>query len=155
MPLLDTKGLITDDTTFGEIDALDQALDNRNPGERIGVSVPAEADGETLARDAQRADIIAIAFEKTGNGRIFSLAETLRQRGYRGTIRVVGPLIPDQFAFALACGIDQVEITEEHLARQPLEQWRAAADSITRTYVGPEGIFAQRAKARAAARGDA
>ncbi len=155
MPLLDAKGLTIDDAILVEIGALDSTLDNRGPGDRIGVSVPAEADGAIVARDAERADLIAITFEKTGNGRIFSLAETLRQRGYRGTIRVVGPLIPDQFAFALACGIDQIEITEEHLARQPLHQWLAAADSISRTYVGPEGIFARRAQVRAAARGAA
>ncbi|WP_370177096.1 DUF934 domain-containing protein [Alteriqipengyuania sp.] len=155
MPLLDAKGLTQDEATFVELDALDSVLCDRGPGDRIGVQVPAEADGESLARGASRADLIAITFEKTGNGRIFSLAETLRQRGYRGTIRVVGPLIPDQFAFALACGIDQVEITEEHLARQPLEQWRAAAATITRTYVGPDGIFARRAQARKAERGAA
>ena len=150
MPLLDAKGLAVDGATLVELETLDDALENRGPGDRIGVTVPAEADGEALAREAARADIIAITIEKTGNGRVFSLAETLRERGYRGTIRAVGPLIPDQFRFAIDCGIDQVEITEEHLARQPVEQWQAAASTITRTYVGPDGIFARRAAARGA-----
>lgn len=155
MPLLDAGGLRTDTVTFVDLEKLDDALASRGPRDRIGIAVPAEADGEALARVAARADLIAIVIEKTGNGRVFSLAETLRERGYRGTIRAVGPLIPDQFRFALDCGIDQVEITEEHLARQPLEQWQAAAQTITRTYVGPDGIFARRARNRAAARGAA
>lgn len=152
MPLLDAGGLAVDTATFTELEELDRALAARGPRDRIAVRVPAEADGEALARDAAQADLIAITIEKTGNGRVFSLAETLRERGYRGTIRAVGPLIPDQFRFALDCGIDQVEITEEQLDRQPVEQWQAAAQSITRTYVGPEGIFAQRARARSATR---
>lgn len=150
MPLLEAKGLAIDAATFVELEALDETLSGRGPGDRIGVTVPAEADGEALARDAAAADVIAITIEKTGNGRVFTLAETLRERGYRGTIRAVGPLIPDQFRFALDCGIDQVEITEDHLDRQPVDQWQAAAATISRTYVGPDGIFAKRAAARSA-----
>ena len=151
MPLLDAKGLVTgataDATEFVELHQLDTALEDRGPGDRFGVRVPCDADGEALAREAAQAGLIVIEVPQTGDGRVFSLAATLRERGWRGTIRAVGPLIPDQFAFALSCGIDQVEISEEQFARQPLDQWLAAADTITRTYVGRDGIFAKRSAA--------
>ncbi|MCV0382727.1 MAG: DUF934 domain-containing protein [Erythrobacter sp.] len=147
MPLLDAKGLTTDTTELVALDELETARDGRGPGDRFGVTVPCDADGEELARQAPGAELIAIEVPKTGDGRVFSLAATLRERGFGGTIRAVGPLIPDQFAFALSCGIDQVEISEEQFARQPLDQWLAAAETITRTYVGPDGIFARRSAA--------
>ncbi|GMM92162.1 DUF934 domain-containing protein [Qipengyuania sp. MTN3-11] len=147
MPLLDKGGLATDATEFVDLDALEEEQADRGPGDRFGVRVPCDVDGEELARRAGSAGAIAIEVPRTGDGRVFSLAATLRERGYHGIIRAVGPLIPDQFAFALACGIDQVEITDEQLARQPLDQWLASAGTISRTYVGSDGIFARRSAA--------
>ena len=90
---------------------------------------------------------IAIAFPVFGDGRGFSLARALRTAGYTGRLRAVGELIPDQFAFALDCGFDEVEISDERLARQPVAQWLAALAAITVSYQ-PSGrvtdIFARR-----------
>lgn len=77
---------------------------------------------------------IAIAFPAFSDGRGFSLARALREAGYGGRLRASGELIPDQFAFALDCGFDEVEISDERLARQPVEQWLAARDAITVSY---------------------
>ena len=147
MPLLDAQGLTVEDVTFADLETLAGALDARGRKGRVGIAVTCDVDGDTLAREAAQADAIAISVPATGDGRVFSLAATLRERGYRGVIRAVGPMIPDQFAFALACGVDQIEIADEQLARQPLDQWLAAKQSISRTYVGAEGIFARRGEA--------
>lgn len=92
-------------------------------------------------------DLIAIAFPVFTDGRGFSLATALREAGYRGRLRASGELIPDQFAFALDSGFDEVEISDERLARQPLEQWLAARDAITVSYQPTDrttDIFARR-----------
>ncbi|MDQ8757201.1 DUF934 domain-containing protein [Sphingosinicella sp. LHD-64] len=81
-----------------------------------------------------RLDLIAIEFPKFSDGRGFSIARALRTQGYRGTLRATGYLIPDQFAFALECGFDEVEIGEEQAARQPIEQWLEALTFITASY---------------------
>ena len=151
MPLLDASGLIEDRARIFERDAFAAGIADSPAGERIGIAVASDADGEALACEAGKAALIAIRVDRTGDGRVFSLARTLRQQGYAGTIRAVGPLIPDQFRFALDCGIDQIEIDAEQLQRQPVEQWLLAADTVTRTYVGSDGIFARRAAARGAA----
>lgn len=83
---------------------------------------------------AQNDGPLAIAFPAFTDGRGFSLAKALRGAGYRGRLRASGELIPEQFPFALDCGFDEVEISDERLARQPVEQWLAARDAITVSY---------------------
>jgi uncharacterized protein (DUF934 family) len=129
MPLLDATGLIQ------------------------GESVEALPNTTTVAEllDSGR-NQIAIAFPAFTDGRGFSLARALRQAGYGGRLRAVGELIPDQFAFALDCGFDEIEISAERLARQPVEQWLAARDAITVAYqpnTRVTDIFAARKAARA------
>ena len=103
---------------------------------------------------ASGADTIAIAFPAFTDGRGFSVAAALRNAGYTGRLRASGELIPEQFPFALDCGFDEVEISEERLARQPVAQWLAALDAIDVAYQPNErvaDIFARRRAAREAA----
>jgi uncharacterized protein (DUF934 family) len=62
------------------------------------------------------------------DGRAFTLARQLRMCGFKGIIRVVGNLLPDQFAMARRAGIDEIEITEAHAARCQEAQWLARAN---------------------------
>lgn len=117
----------------------------------------AEPVASTSAPDellATGSELIAIAFPAFTDGRGFSLARALRQGGYRGRLRASGELIPDQFAFALDCGFDEIEISEERLSRQPVEQWLAALQAVDAAYqpnARIADIFARRRAARAAA----
>ncbi len=67
--------------------------------------------------------LIRIAFPSYADGRGFSLARRLRNVGYKGHLRAAGYVISDQFRYALACGFDDVEITEALAARQPEADW--------------------------------
>lgn len=99
-------------------------------------------------------DLIAIAFPAFTDGRGFSLAAALRRAGYTGRLRASGELIPEQFPFALDCGFDEVEISADRLARQPVGQWLAAMEAIDVAYqpnTRVADIFARRRSARAAA----
>lgn len=84
--------------------------------------------------------LIAIRFPSATDGRGFSLARQLRQRGFTGLLRASGPLFSDQFPQALACGFDEVEIPDANAARQPVEQWLAARDRITLAYQRHNGL---------------
>ena len=160
MPLLDRTGLkpdpySRDDPAAAAIivspESLDEALSNRAQGQRIGVDVPNTAVPTDLPTQAG-IDLIAIAFPKFTDGRGFSIGHALREQGYKGTLRVSGALLPDQFAFALQCGFDEVEIDADRLARQPIEQWLAALGDVTLSYQesadGSPSIFDKRAAAR-------
>lgn len=84
--------------------------------------------------------LIAIRFPSATDGRGFSLARQLRQRGFSGVLRASGPLFSDQFPQALACGFDEVEIPGANAARQPVEQWLAALKRITLAYQHEHGL---------------
>lgn len=129
MPLLDRNGWKTDvapaPVAWAEFGAA---------GEARAVLVPNNVHAADLLTVQDGLDLIAIEFPKFNDGRGFSIAKALRAQGYRGTLRAVGPLIPDQFAFALECGFDEIEIGAEQAARQPIEQWLHALTLITSSY---------------------
>lgn len=114
------------------LDGLEAALAASN--EAVGVEVANTVTIETLAPYLGRVALIAIAFPAFSDGRGFTLARRLRRAGFAGTLRAVGPLIADQFSYALACGFDEVELPEASAARQPVAQWLAAAGLISATY---------------------
>lgn len=163
MPLLDRSGWKTDDyVRYDEFfvapaiivppASLDAALEARQDGQRIGVELPNTFAPGQLRPVHDRLDLVAIAFPKFNDGRGFSIGKALRDGGYRGTMRAVGALIPDQFAFALHCGFDEIEISEAQAQRQPIEQWLHALGLIGASYQdGEDGIvsiFRRRQAAR-------
>lgn len=97
-------------------------------------------------------DLVAIVFPAFSDGRGFSLARKLRQSGFAGRLRAVGPLIADQFAYALACGFDEIDLPDAVSSRQPEAQWRAALDAFSGHYQRGYGASASILDRRRAAR---
>lgn len=119
----------------------------------LGVEILNTVRLTELEAHLDRLSLIAIAFPSFSDGRGFSIAKSLRHAGYRGYLRAVGPLIADQFAYALACGFDEVELPDDVAARQPVAHWLAAARAFRATYqrnhrVGGLNILDQRRAAR-------
>lgn len=113
---------------------LPQALAQRAPGQRVGVSVPNAVAREALKPFLPRLSLICIGFPAFSDGRGFSLAKAIRREGYQGTLRAYGPLIPDQFDYAIACGFDEIELPEASASRQSLMQWQQARGRLSQTY---------------------
>lgn len=99
------------DESTGEV--LDLAADSGIAG------LPGDLAGITLIR---------IAFASFSDGRGFTLARTLRARGYTGVLRAAGHVIADQYAMARRSGFDEVEIADDLARRQPQDQWLFRAD---------------------------
>ena len=120
----------------------------------LGLKI-ASADPAMLAPHFSRLALIAIIMPGFADGRAFSLARRLRRGGFAGTLRIVGPMIADQFPYALACGVDQVELPQGSADRQPEGQWAKAAATISLGYQRglhrPTTILDQRRAARAGA----
>lgn len=168
MPLLDRKGLREDLWTL--VDAsilaaqdhalvtftdLAAALAARRTGQKIGVLLENSVKRDDLKPFLADLALIAIRFPAFSDGRGFSLAKALRGFGYQGILRATGPLIPDQFTYALDCGFDEIDLPLEQSNRQPLSQWMAAAGQFTATYqrgYGAASILDQRRAARAGGR---
>ena len=147
MPLLDRNGARaeiwtrSDGAAIGHLlnalvpwEALAEALPQKTRDRRIGVVVPNTVPIAELRLVLRQLSLIAITFPAYSDGRGFSLAKLIRHHGFAGTLRASGPLIADQFAYALACGFDEIELPESSAARQPIAQWLNAAGQISRGY---------------------
>jgi len=83
-------------------------LDEAPEGVRLAVS----ASLEEVEAAAAEARVIVLEFEAFRDGRGFSLASVLRERGYRGQLIADGKLIPDQARHLRRTGFDGVVIGE-------------------------------------------
>ncbi|MBY0611723.1 MAG: DUF934 domain-containing protein [Beijerinckiaceae bacterium] len=166
MTLIDDTGFVADEWQRIEGDAAPQRLEKTIwPLARldealatgvadIGVNVPNTTKPADLVPYFDRLSLISIAFPAFNDGRGFSIAKGLRLAGFKGELRVFGPLIADQYPHARACGFDTVEVPDDLSTRQPAAQWRAALHSLSLAYQRGYGrgvnILDQRRKARAA-----
>ncbi|MBN8649436.1 MAG: DUF934 domain-containing protein [Caulobacterales bacterium] len=86
------------------------------------------------------AECLGIIFPTHTDGRGFSIAKTIRRMGFKGIIRAIGPVIPDQFADLIACGFDEIEISQTQLERQKLEDWFTALKIYNISYQKDNGV---------------
>jgi uncharacterized protein (DUF934 family) len=93
------------------------------------IELPNHVDAAVLKGRLQQIEVIRIPFNSAQDGRGFSLARRLRDLGYRGRLRAFGHVISDQFRYALSCGFDEVEISDELAARQPEPHWQISLAS--------------------------
>jgi phosphoadenylyl-sulfate reductase (thioredoxin) len=127
------------------------------------VRLPADVDLELVKPRLSGLKTIIVDFPGYADGRGFSIARQLRNRyGFAGEIIAAGPLIPDQYVYALQCGFDAVKVDPETYAKQDPEEWRDALDAFDLTYQrgyaihnGPaQNIFDARRAKRAEKRRD-
>ena len=129
------------------------------------IDLSPDSDVDSIRSRLDSLELIRIDFPSFADGRGFSLAKRLRNAGYKGHLRAVGHVISDQYRYALDCGFDDVEISDELAARQPESDWlssRSSAQSYrdrlqgrravanpakpepSAPYVSRDGIFGQK-----------
>lgn len=86
-----------------------QLLDEAEIGLRLPVTTPLE-EVEAAAADA---DLLILEFDAFRDGRGFSLAAVLRERGYKGRLIAAGKVLPDQARHLRRTGFDAVELSPE------------------------------------------
>lgn len=92
------------------------------------IDIASDAGLAGLPGDFTGVALIRIAFPAFSDGRGFTLARTLRARGFAGILRATGHVIADQYAMARRSGFDEVEISDDLAGRQPEDQWLFRAD---------------------------
>ncbi|PZU00578.1 MAG: phosphoadenylyl-sulfate reductase [Brevundimonas sp.] len=85
-----------------------QTLEGRQNGLRLSVATPVD-EVEAAAADE---DVLVLEFDAFRDGRGFSLAAILRERGYAGRLIAAGKLLPDQARHLRRSGFDGVELGE-------------------------------------------
>jgi len=108
---------------------------------RLGVRFGNTDKPEALAGFLPRLSVIVLPFPAFNDGRAYSIARRLREMGYRGELRAIGNVLPDQLQFMLQVGFDAFEIGE----RFPLETWQKASRQMSLAY--QRGLFRRGAEA--------
>ena len=99
------------------------------------VRLPNTIDLETIKLRLPNLKKIIVEFPAFTDGRGFSIARELRRKyGFTGEIIAEGPLIPDQYVYALQCGFNAVKVDEATYARQSESDWFSAMDAFGLTY---------------------
>ena len=119
------------------------------------LALPPDAILEDIASEIAGVERIDIHFPSFKDGRGFSLAARLRERGFEGELRAVGDLIPDQARLLKRAGFDRVAPDQSGQA----ERWNAALTAFSGDYQPAEDkiepAFARRARKTRAALADA
>ncbi|WP_204113984.1 DUF934 domain-containing protein [Shimia biformata] len=121
------KGFGPDDWTGGFTEASEAANDV------VALDLGSDADAETVAL-TPALEMVRVDFPSFADGRGFTIARRLRQRGFTGRLRAKGHVISDQYAMARRSGFDEVEISDELAARQPEAEWQFRADHTAHDY---------------------
>jgi uncharacterized protein (DUF934 family) len=126
--------VIVTDAGFAPADPVDAVTLADLPTNR-GVVDLANTDDPLMLKDHLAGlTLIRVAFPAFNDGRAFTIARRLREMGFKGTIRALGPVIADQYAMIRRVGFDEAEIPDDLAARQPQDQWRFRADWQTHHY---------------------
>lgn len=100
-------------------------------GDPVGVRLKSMHTASDVADDLDHLGVVALAFPVFTDGRAYTNARRLRERhGYRGEIRAIGNVLPDQYLFMLRCGFDAFEVREGDTEKD----WNKATQGITVFY---------------------
>ncbi|WP_201511655.1 DUF934 domain-containing protein [Psychrobacter alimentarius] len=104
---------------------------------RVGVWVTANSDTDLLIGLSEfllQQDLIVIHVPAFTDGRGFSYAQTLRQIGYQGEIRIAGQFGRDQIAYLLRTGVDSFVLNEHDM--QSISDISQAFSALASSYDG-------------------
>ncbi|AAZ18919.1 conserved hypothetical protein [Psychrobacter arcticus 273-4] len=104
---------------------------------RVGVWVTSDNDTDTLVGLSEfllQQNLIVIHVPAFTDGRGFSYAQTLRQMGYEGEIRMAGKFGRDQIAYLLRAGADSFVINEHDM--QSISDISQAFNALASSYDG-------------------
>jgi uncharacterized protein (DUF934 family) len=88
--------------------------------------------------------LIAIHFPVFTDGRGFSHARELRNRGYLGELRACGHIIRDQMTYLRRCGVDAFQLADESQLEEALESLHDFSEYYQASVDQPLPLFRRR-----------
>jgi uncharacterized protein (DUF934 family) len=89
--------------------------------------------------------LIAINFQKYGDGRGYSIARLLRDRyGYKGELRAVGVVARDHLQLMAQCGFDSFQLREGEDAEEALKGLDDFSEAYQANAAQPVPLFRRR-----------
>ncbi|MFO7550594.1 MAG: DUF934 domain-containing protein [Haliea sp.] len=154
MPRLIKQGQITSDPWLPSEAEAETAPESHLPtlsqwlslADKAGSAVqiePGDGVSELLpALDAVR--LVAVNFPLFTDGRGFSYARELRERGYAGELRAVGAFLPDQLHYLRRCGFDTFQFSDESRLEEGLRQLDIFSEHYQGAIDEPQPLFRRR-----------
>ena len=115
MPKIIKDGAVVEDPWRGailDLEAFNARIESGAARDDVGVLLEPDQPPSELSGDLNDIPLIAINFPVFTDGRGFSYARELRERGYRGEIRAVGAFIRDQLSYLHRCGFNAFDFEE-------------------------------------------
>lgn len=114
---------------------------NGEPAVLLG---PAD-DPVALADRLDALHVIAIDFPQFTDGRGYSIARLLRERyGFKGEIRAVGEVLPDNISYLARCGFDAFAPTDAAYLNQSLNRFADFSEAYQSSVERPQPLFRRR-----------
>jgi len=142
MPQIIKDGVVVEDPWQGQLLSVDEY--NEAQGSGLGVQIEPGEGASALTGDLQRLALVAINFPVFTDGRGFSYARELRQRGYQGEIRAIGHFIRDQLAYLQRCGFNAFQFTDEVDLEACLASFEGFTDHYQADVLQAEPLFRRR-----------
>jgi uncharacterized protein (DUF934 family) len=99
----------------------------------IGAFAAGGVTADQILPFLDKLDLVVVEFPKFRDGRGFTIARALRERhGFKGDVRAIGHVLPDQLAALVQCGFSTIITPPEH----PPEQWQQGTPSASRPSCG-------------------
>lgn len=141
-------GAVVEDSWRGRLLDLDSwneaAAAGEAPSDTLGVVLEPDQPPSELTGDISRIPVIAINFPVFTDGRGFSYARELRERGFMGEIRAVGHFIRDQLGYLSRCGFNAFDFAENTNLEAALASLGGFRDQYQADALQPEPLFRRR-----------
>ncbi|PLW68895.1 DUF934 domain-containing protein [Pseudohalioglobus lutimaris] len=144
MPRLIRNGAIVEDHGPEVLD-LEQWLESTERSSRAVVLEPGESLASLLAH-IDEIPMVLVNFPTFMDGRGFSYARELRERGYKGEIRAVGHFLRDQLTYLSRCGFNAFEFDDESELEEALPSLADFSEAYQASVDRPQPLFRRRAK---------
>lgn len=89
-------------------------------------------------------ELVAINFPVFTDGRGFSYARELRERGYRGELRATGHFLRDQLTYLRRCGFDAFQMADEPDLEAALQRLEDFSEHYQASIDQPLPLFRRR-----------
>ncbi|TGD75336.1 DUF934 domain-containing protein [Mangrovimicrobium sediminis] len=142
MPKLIKNGSIVEEQGPEVLD-LEQWLASEQRASRAVLLEPGETL-EPLLAHLDELQLVLVNFPTFMDGRGFSYARELRERGYQGEIRAVGDIIRDQLTYLARCGFDAFQLADEDSLEEALESLGDFSEYYQASIDQPQPLFRRR-----------
>ncbi len=114
----------------------------------VGVWLAGADDPALIAPWLPQLPLVAVDFPKFTDGRGYSVAYLLRSRfGFRGELRAIGDVLPDQLFFMRRVGFDAFAVRPEKDVRQALRSLQPFSDAYQGSWDNAVPAFRRHARA--------